>query len=213
MLRDVAGRRDPSAFAPFLRRGDLNVIVYENVPEFIALVEAVPGAVERGRAHGMRQYWIPRQGSLPPRFPGHQVSIASLSVSCAPEAMRYAQDGDLATRWECGPQTPAQAMTIDLGTTKAVGAVVPALGVFVTDFPRELEVVTSIDGREWQPAWEGGVVPEVAEAMLEDPKGNRMVLAFPPRPARFVKLQLTTHEPVWYWSIAELEVWSGGSGP
>ena len=44
---------------------------------------------------------------------------------------------------------PTQEMTVDLGRVAAVGTVVPALGVFTTDFPRRLIVETSADGATW----------------------------------------------------------------
>jgi hypothetical protein len=49
------------------------------------------------------------------------------------------------------------------------------------------------------------------EASLRDPLANRLVLSFAPRPARYVRLRLRSEDPTWYWSIAELEVWTGSS--
>jgi hypothetical protein len=89
--------------------------------------------------------------------------------------------------------------------------VVPALGRFPTDFPRHLRIDTSVDGREWVPAWDGGVIAEAIEAEFHDAAANRLVLAFAPRPARYIRLQLMSADDVWYWSISELEVWSGST--
>ena len=187
--------------------------VYDNQPTLIEMVERVPGAVERGRGAGLRQYSIPKQGTLPPSEPaGNRLTIASLSASCFVEDLGNAQDGDSSTRWQCGPQRPTQQMTVDLGTVETVGTVVPALGEFTTDFPRRLVVETSTDETSWHPAWDGGYLPQLIEAMLRDPLRNRVVLPFDPRPARYVRFRLADTDSVWYWSIAELEIWSGQGG-
>src|SRR5688572_15356411 len=210
LLRYAAERRDPLVLTPFLGRGDLNVVAYESQPMLIEMVERMPGAVERGRGSGLRQYWIPKQGVLPPSEPrGRRLAIATIATSCNVEAIPAAQDGDPATRWQCGPQRPTQEMTVDLGTVQTVGMVVPALGPFTTDFPRRLIVETSTDGSTWQPAWDGGYLPQLVEAMLRDPLVNRVVLPFDPRAARYVRFRLADSDEVWYWSIAELEIWSG----
>ena len=118
-------------------------------------------------------------------------------------------DGDYRTRWECGPQRPTQEIPADLGRIATVGAVVPALGRFATDFPRHLRVETSSDGSTWESAFDGAVLAEAIEAEFVDPAANRLVVAFAPRPARYIRLRLMDADDVWYWSIAELEVWSG----
>ena len=92
---------------------------------------------------------------------------------------------------------------------REVGSVVPALGEFYNDFPRRLAVETSLDGEAWQPAWEGSVRWETIEAALLDPVAMRVVVPFAPRPARYVRLRSLSQHDVWYWSIAELEIWSG----
>ena len=67
------------------------------------------------------------------------------------------------------------------------------------------------EGRAWAPAWDDDVIAEVTEAEFHNPAENRLVLTFASRPARYVRLQLMSADDVWYWSISELEVWSGSS--
>ena len=212
LLRYASNNTDTIVVAPFLARGDLNIVVYEHTPRFIEMVERLPGVKERGRGNGLRQYWVPKQGVVPASVPsGERRQLASVSASCAPEHLPLVQDGDLATRWECGPQRPTQAITVDLGSVGMTGTVVPALGTFATDFPRQLRIETSTDAVTWDVAWEGGVLPALMEASLRDSEANRLVLAFAPRQARYVRLRLMSDDKVWYWSIAELEVWTGSS--
>jgi hypothetical protein len=139
------------------------------------------------------------------------VAIASVASSCSDQMLPLVIDRDYGTRWECGPQRPAQEITVDLARTATVGTVVPALGRFPTDYPRHLRVETSIDGASWQTAWDAGVLAEAIEAEFVDPATNRLVVSFAPRPARYVRLRLMSGDDVWYWSIAELEVWSGST--
>jgi hypothetical protein len=213
-LRAASEEADPLVFAPFRARGDLHVVVHDRSDRHVALVEAQPGARLVAAGSGMRQYQLPRQGALPPGEPGgERLAIAGVEATCSREMEPLARDDDYGTRWQCGPQTPGQQMTADLGRVVTVGAVVPALGAFPTDFARGLAVETSVDGAGWQPAWDGGTLLESFEAQVRDPRSIRIVLRFTPRPARFVRLRLLSRNETWYWSIAELEVWSDGVPP
>jgi hypothetical protein len=209
-LREASRQEDAELLKFFLSRSVLNVVVRDDAPRLVALVDRQPGARVVGVAHGLRQYRIPRQGTMPASEPtGRRLEIASLSVSCAREKMQLAIDGDSGTRWECGPQRAGQEMTVDLGSVATVGMVVPALGVFPTDYPRHLIVDTSPDGAAWEPAWDDGTLVESFEAVARDPQQTPMVISFTPRPARYVRLRLVSRDDVWYWTIAELEIWTG----
>lgn len=210
LLRIASRQASSLVLAPLLSRGDLNVILYESWPEQDALIEGQPGARLVGRGNGLRQYFIPRRGELPPSEPsGTRHRIASTSVSCVPLNAPFLQDGDPATRWGCGPQSPDQHVTVDLGRVVVVGEVVPALSEAWPEYPRQLIVETSRDGDAWEEAWNRGVLPEMFEALVSDPKLTRVVLAFPPREGRYVRLRLGAADEKSLWSIAELEVWSG----
>ena len=211
-LRQASRRADSIIFAPYRARGDLQVIVAERASSLVRLVEEQPGTRHVGTAGGWRQYRMTQRGRLPRAEPtGTRLKIATVTASCSDEMLPLVSDGDQSTRWHCGPQRPGQQLTIDLGTTTSIGAVVPALGRFPTDYPRHLRIETSVDGREWAPAWDDGVIAAVIEAEFHNPAENRLVLTFASRPARYLRLQLMTADDVWYWSISELEVWSGSS--
>jgi hypothetical protein len=80
------------------------------------------------------------------------------------------------------------------------------LGGYVTDFPRQLTIETSLDNERWSQAWKGNVPVVAMSAALEDPR--RYTLPFPvaARPARYVRFTQTGTEAVFYWSIAELRI-------
>ena len=210
-LRRASDAASPALLAEFLPHGDLHVVIRENWNALTNMIDSQPGAVRVAATPHWRQYRIPRQGKPVPHAPaGVRRPIASLAASCSGELLPLTVDGDAATRWHCGPQQPSQEMTADLGSASAVGQVVPALGRFATDYPRQLRVETSVDGAVWEPAWDGSLLAELIVGQIHDPLGNRYVVTFPPRQARYVRLRLQSSDNVWYWSIAELEVWSGG---
>jgi hypothetical protein len=210
LLRRTSDANNPAVLAPFVSRGDLHVIVAEGAASLRRMVEEQPGSVAVAAGPGWRQYRIPRQGKPQPRQPsGHRLRIASQTASCSEDLLPFTVDGDAGTRWHCGPQDPAQEIAVDLGAPSTVGQVVPALGQFATDYPRQLRVETSLDGRSWDAAWDGSILAELIEAQMHQPGANRYVLPFAPRLARYVRLRLQSSDNVWYWSIAELEVWSG----
>lgn len=204
-LLRASAERDPWLFAPFLRYHDLHVVVEGDVGAHIQMAGAQPGAQVTGKGNGLLQFRIPSPG--PRREPaGEPLAIAGLSVSCSPEKVAFILDGDAATRWECGPQGPRQQIDLDLGRIVPVGAVVPALGPYRQDHPRMLVVETSADGVSWQPAFEGDTSLDAFDALMSDPRTVPLTVAFPPRPARYVRLRLRARDDTWYWSIAELEV-------
>ena len=210
-LREASKEADPFLFAPFLRRGDLHVVVAENAGTLVDLVDRQRGARLIATGGGWRQYRIPRQGHASRVPGGAQLRPAAVSASCASELLSLVNDGDPATRWQCGPQMPGQTLTVDLGSVVQIGTVVPGLGVFSTDQPRHLLMETSVDGSKWEVVWDGDVRIEEIEAEMRWPQNIRLTLPFPARPARYVRLRQTGQDDVFYWSIAELELWSESS--
>lgn len=206
---EAAARGNPVALLPFASANDLHVIVDEADARLVAFVEGRTGATLVGRRDGRRQYLVPRSGSLPSAVPsGQRLAIRQLTASCFADDAVRATDGDVRTRWHCGPQNSHQQITADLGAPAAVAAVVDVLGPYSSDYPRHLLVETSPDGERWDQAWNGDVYGEVFAAARQNPGRLAVVVSFPPRRARFVRLRAMSAEEVWYWSIAELEIWS-----
>jgi hypothetical protein len=139
--------------------------------------------------------------------------IERIDAPCLPALAPLAIDGDLATRWYCGPQDGREVMTADLGAVVTVGAVRHLLGTYYADFPRDLVIETSADGVRWDAAWSGPTVSEVVLGALAEPTLAAAVFAFTPRDARFVRLHQVGTDDRMYWSVTELEVWSGSVQP
>jgi hypothetical protein len=120
-------------------------------------------------------------------------------------------DEDERSTWQCKLWDERQALTADLGEVRTVGSVVNNLGPSPWLYPGALAVATSEDGESWNVAWTGTVLDRTILAAMEDPKRLRIVLAFPPRQARFIRMRAASGGSDAPWTISELEVWSSSS--
>jgi hypothetical protein len=199
-----------SLFEPFRARGDFYVIVNADQPRLRALVERQPGAALVGDRAGVLQYRLPR---LPRPAAVHAaaapVPIVTASGSCAGTESK-ALDGNLDTRWVCGPQRGQEWFVADLGMpSDNVTAVRYMLGQHYREFPRVLVVDTSLDGVTWDAAWNGDVIAATIEGSLEEPLTAPATVWFPPRRARYIRLRQTGRDEEIHWSLPELAVLAG----
>ena len=214
-LRTLSAANDDALLAPFVMRADLHVVVPETDANARALLERQPGVERLQHVQGRLYYRIPRPGHSADPAPadgreprGQRLPVRSLEASCSPEGAMLALDDDIATHWVCGDQRSEHQLAAELTEPRRVGALVHALGTRGADFPRYLVVETSTDGSTWEPAWEGSPAAEVLVAAMDAPRLTRVVIGFPPRTARYVRLRQTGRHDVHYWSIAELQIWT-----
>ena len=114
-------------------------------------------------------------------------------------------DGRIETEWGDDPQRPAQWISADLGQVREVAGVTHALGEYARDFPRLLAIELSVDGTAWTEVWRGPTAALAFVAAARAPREAAMRIAFPPHPARYVRLrQLAEHKNM--WRLAELTV-------
>ena len=139
-------------------------------------------------------------------FDGVGLGIQRVTSNFTAADARYLTDRDLHTRWvTSGPQRGTEEVVVDLGAPKQLSGCAISLGRYTLDFPRTLAIDTSPDGVQWATVWQGPTVGLTVAAALRDP--NRTSLRFKfSGTARFVRLRETRPDPVYYWSIAELEV-------
>jgi hypothetical protein len=187
-LRTLAQSGDPAMYEPFVRLGALDVIDESGTVRRLNGTTTVTAALAPG---------------------GVRLGVRGSAASCAPEGLSYLTDGDVTTRWVCGIQQRDEELTIELDRPAVVGAIVHALGAVGADFPRYLIVETSPDAVTWDVAWEGSPAAAVLAAAVEAPRLTRLVVRFTPRAALYVRLRQTGRDDRNYWSIGELEVWSG----
>jgi len=208
-LVGAARAESDAMLTPFLRLGDLHVVVAQDALRLRALIEQQPGVTRVASDHARVVYRVPaRHGAGLPRPAGQQLPLRDLRSQCSSELLSKVMDRDETSVWQCGLWDERQALTIDLGDVHTVGAVVNDLGTQSWLFPSALAVETSEDGTSWTPAWSGTVLDRAILAAMEDPTRMRIVVDFPPRQARYVRMRAASGGNDAPWTIAELEVWT-----
>jgi len=148
----------------------------------------------------------PRLPSLP-QLGGDSLSIASTSAEHNTTLAGAMMDGNLATGWHAGRgRPPGDSIMVDLGQSPMVSGAEMLIAGYVTDFPRQLSIETSLDGRSWFPAWSGNVAVVAMTAALQDPRRVTLSFAFEARRARYVRFIRTGTEDDSDWSVAELRI-------
>jgi hypothetical protein len=205
IVSDASKKPDalPGVLEAFQGLGELDVVVARDASDPQMVLRQQPGVMLTGENAEFTQFRLPAKPQ-PAREGGSRVPIQSLSSSCRTADLRFALDRDPLTQWMCGPGLDEQRLTIDLGRVQQAGAVRHEAG----DFPRQLIVETSVDGVTWMPAWSGNALAAAITAAMRDPKAIQIWFPFEPRPARYLRLVHPGDEQSYYWSLAELEVWS-----
>ena len=118
---------------------------------------------------------------------------------------RLAIDGDPFTRWtSLKAQEPGMFFQVALGGDYKANGFSLFLGSSLNDYPRSLKVLSSLDGENWQ---------EVQTASYSDYALNqnqlfkKVTYRFTPIQSRYLKLVQNGTDPIYCWSIYELEVY------
>jgi hypothetical protein len=121
----------------------------------------------------------------------------------------YAVDRDITTRWSTNrPQKAGDYFLLDLGTNyPKLTKLVMYLGNSWNDFPRNYKLEISRDGKTWNIIKNkgNGIIPLI-KGLIESSKNLAVTVEFPPVDARYLKITQTGSDPVYYWSIHEVEV-------
>ena len=76
------------------------------------------------------------------------------------------------------------------------------------DYPRRLEIESSVDGRTFTPLFAGSIVQPFALSLVELPVTPRIDVVLPPSDAKILRVRQTGRTPRrWYWSVHEIRVW------
>src|SRR6185436_10049392 len=143
----------------------------------------------------------------PAAIEGTPLPIASISANVNAGATAGVMDDDLLTRWHAGrEQRGGDWMTVDLGQPHQVTGAEIRLGGYVADFPRQLNIETSVDGQQWRQVWSGGTALMSFSAALADPRSLPLRFPFAPHQARFVRFTQTGTEGKYEWSVPWLRV-------
>jgi hypothetical protein len=121
---------------------------------------------------------------------------------------KKAVDGNPKTRWTSGrPQEPGLYFQVDLGNIQSIKGCSLVVGQSVDDYPRSLRFLYSLDGHSWQEV-EAEVQMELywtGETLL-NMIGEKTGYFFPPLSLRYLKLLQEGRDPVYYWSIHEINL-------
>jgi len=123
---------------------------------------------------------------------------ATASVSAANMPPANALDGNALTRWSTGQsQASGQWFQIDLGSAQAFNRIVMDSGL--NEFPRGYQVYTSNDGTNWGAAIASGAGSSQSTSV-----------SFAAQVARYIRVMQTGSASA-SWSLAEINVYSGGT--
>ena len=208
-----AGRAESDAMmTPFRQLGDLHVLVEQGASRLRSVVEQQPGVMQVASNSSFILYRLPKQDPKAPPVPqGERLPIRELRSECSSTLVSFAVDDNLTTWWQCDAWDERQTLIADLGGARTVGAVVQDLSNQSWLYTSALRVETSADGATWADGWSGSVFERSIVAAMADPKRLRVVVPFPPRSARYIRLRAEPGGPGIPWTIAELEVWSSSS--
>ncbi len=121
---------------------------------------------------------------------------------------RLAVDGNLDSGWTSkGTQSAGEFVLIDLTAEAEVGQIELLQGGDPFGYPRAFVIEGSLNKTEWFDLAVVPVgVPDVTAATIEDFRHYKMLIAFPPRVVRYIRIQLTAFHRTMHWSIQELNV-------
>ncbi len=140
------------------------------------------------------------QEKLIPISPAHFGVSSNVNNAAAGLAI----DGNPFTRWGSSRgQEPGMFFQVNLDADYAVKGFSLFFGSSINDYPRNLQIMGSPDGKHWQ-AIQG--TPHTFYAFAENQIYKKTYYFFPPVKIRTLKLVQEGRDPVYWWSIYEIEV-------
>ena len=126
---------------------------------------------------------------------GLNVTASHNNRSQGRDNISQALDDNVYTRWSTlQPQGPGMWFQIDLGQIQAIKRVHLVSDRSPRDYPRGYIVALSTDQTAWT---------TVAEKQNND---GPLDVAFAPQEARYIRVEQTGNDPIFWWSIHEIEV-------
>jgi hypothetical protein len=211
-LQYLLDHRDPEVLTRLSAFGAVEVVVDHDLDQgggWRQFVSSHPQAEQVYQDNNYTVYRIqrgPYVGALP-KIEGQPLPVVSIFAAANGMLVPAMTDHDRITRWHTGrEQRPGDSVTVDLGQGRGVSGAEIAIGGYIADFPRQLSIETSLDGREWSDGWHGGTALMTFSAALEDPLNVTLPFPFERRQARYVRFTQNGSERIYYWSITELRI-------
>ena len=125
--------------------------------------------------------------------------VTNASSSNGGDVPSHVLDGSAASRWTTGGnQTPGQWFTVDFGTAQTFTQVTMDVAGNTTDYARSYELYASNDGQTWGAPIASGIGAT-----------GIITIVFPAQTSRFIGIVQTGSSTTNWWSIAELNVYTG----
>ncbi len=132
---------------------------------------------------------------VPPTSTGWRVSASHNNQQQGEDNLQQALDRNPYTRWSTRqPQQPGMWVQIDLGQVRTISQVYLNNDPSPRDYPRGYVVRVSLDKTNWT---------TIAENPLNDRPLN---VTFSPRQARYIHIDQTGQDPIFWWSIHGIEI-------
>ena len=199
---------DAAALTALTGQTPLTVVIdrRQQIDRWAALIEKCHGSLVDDDG-SWRVYSVPGGEGDRTYAAGAPLPIASVVANTGKDAVNLMVDGNPATAWSSQRvQAGDEEITIDLGADRTVEAVRLALGMFVDEFPRSLDVECAAAAAQWQPCWKGSVPALALGAVLADARVGAMMIPIGLDHIRRLRLRQTGADPVNRWSISELAV-------
>jgi F5/8 type C domain len=213
-LQDLLDRRDPDVLGHLASLGAIEIVVDHAADPGGAWRRFVAAQPYVEIAHHEPDYTtfrLPAQsrGRVQlPRFTAPPVRVERIDATANQDRVGRMTDGDLMSRWDtAGPQEPSNAVVLDLGRPTRLQGIELLIAGYRADFPRQLVVELSDDGKNWDTAWAGRTALLALTAALEAPLTEPLGIPLGDRIARHIRLRQTSSDRIYYWSIAELHIY------
>jgi hypothetical protein len=196
----------------FTRYGPIGIAIDRTSSDHDVLAGAVSelrGAVRLEPSSTWSRYVLPQTTHSRPEL-GESLDVKTIVVNTRLDELQLLRDRHIETHWSSTTQRGNEELKVELETESMIGAIVLYVGSCPFAFPRDLVVDLSIDGMDWTTAWRGRTAAATVRGGLDDPPSVPIVIQFPRRPARFIRLTQRGHEEQIPWCIAEMAIHERG---
>jgi hypothetical protein len=178
---------------------------------FRAMLEAMGARYQTLQVGGFTVF----HDAQPPAAGWREVSRQGWSGTATPhnEDAGLALDGDTLTRWSpLAKQKPWQTYTLDMGRIEQNISLVRLCSGREDDQPVGVNLELSQDGVNWVRVRKANPLDRTLHWAAGTPRAAannpRLDLVFPPQAARYLRLVLTNHSPLTFWSLMEISVYA-----
>ena len=216
-LRDPAQFRDAFALLQQLKVGD--VLVHPDwygdrgiAQATLDYMDATPDQFAERRYFGGTFIYRLRPGApLPAVERGHPLPAGAYRLTSSHDTahLPLLSDGDLLTGWKTfEPQRGGEWIALEFPQVTDVAAVRLELRAFrLREYPRQLVIESSPDGRDFTPLFSGSVLPHIGAALLADTRRIAVDLPLAANRTRVLRIRQVGATPAWQWALQELSPW------